>query len=104
MLITCKHGALSDDASSSWTTESYVQGREPKNGELLQYFCEADNPEDRYAVAMKKQSCVVGHEPQMISTPCSIFSGSLQYLDSGLDQELTALVVPKSFLLHKASR
>lgn len=69
-----------DSDGAVWTTESCVRGFhvyketwEPVDGEMLECLREPDNAEDRYAVAMVKDSHVVGHVPRAISTPCSIF-------------------------------
>ena len=42
-------------------------------GEVLRCQRETSNPTDRYAVAIVKDSCIVGHLPRKISAICSIF-------------------------------
>ena len=51
----------------------YKETWEPQNGEMLECFSEPDNPEDRYAVAIVKESHMVAHVPQTISMSYSIF-------------------------------
>ena len=45
----------------------------PSVGETVNCECEGRNPEDPYAVALRKDGIIVGHVPRTISCACTLF-------------------------------
>ena len=71
---------MASEEMTSLTISSYVRGYhaykeswEPFSGEVLPLEREPDNPEDRFAVAIKKRGQVVGHIPFNLAPTVSAF-------------------------------
>ena len=71
---------VTEDSEEEFLTDSMVRGHHiyrevwtPVVGEHLECIREEDNAEDRYAVAVIKDSTTVGHLPRRISMLCSLF-------------------------------
>ena len=68
------------EGTREFATDSSVRGYHvyqdiwtPVSGEQLVCEREDGNPQDRYAVAIKKSGNIVGHVPRNISMLCSLF-------------------------------
>ena len=68
--------------SACYKWPSYIRGYHeyrsvwsPTVGETLRLNTELTNPQDRFAVALIKDSCVVGHFPRIVSHTVSFFLG-----------------------------
>ena len=72
--------AMAASSGAAFTVVSCIRGYhvykdiwDATVGEELECARESDNPEDRYAVAMKKDGETVGHVPQTMSRLCGLF-------------------------------
>ena len=96
--------------SSSYSLQSVVTGHHiyksvwsPAIGERLPLAREEDNVHDRYAVAVIKNECIVGHMPRSISRVSSYFlmhGGSIECSITGHRRHGHGLEVPCVYVLR----
>ena len=78
-----------EEYGRDWCIRGYHVYREiweAATGEVLVCEREPRNARDRYAVAVKKDGCVIGHLPRKVSRVCSLFlrrGGSIHCMVTG---------------------
>ena len=78
-----------EEYGQDWCIRGYHVYREiweAATGEVLVCEREPRNARDRYAVAVKKDGCVIGHLPRKVSRVCSLFlrrGGSIHCMVTG---------------------